>query len=380
MADLSADTGWLARSESPAGPVLTAGGRWDVASAGLLDAELGRLAGPATGRVRFDVAGLELLDTAGAWLLHRTMTAWREAGADVELTGARPEHAAMLRQVADSYQPCDVERPPVNALLRLLVRIGRSTVGIIDKAGCLVSFFGAAVLVLGRVALAPRRLRFTSMIFHMEQAGLNAVPIISLISFLVGVVLAYQGADQLRKFGAEVYVVDLLAISVLREVGILLTAIVIAGRSGSAFTAQLGSMKVNEEIDALRTLGLDPLEVLVIPRLLALMITLPMLAFVADIMGLLGGAVMAWASLGIDPGLFIELLNDAVSVTSFSIGLIKAPFFAILIALVGCYEGLQVIGSAESVGRQTTRSVVEAIFLVVVVNAAFSIFFSLIGW
>ena len=213
----------------------------------------------------------------------------------------------------------------------------------------------------------------------MQEAGLNAIPIVGLMSFLIGIVLAFQGASQLQRFGAEVFVVNLVAISVLREIGVLMTAIIVAGRSGSAFTAQIGSMKVNEEVDAMRALGLDPIEVLILPRLLALMITLPLLTFIADLLGLLGGGLMAWIVLGISPGTFIERLNDAIGMWTFWVGMIKAPVFAATIALIGCYEGLQVGGSAESVGQRTTRAVVEAIFLVIVIDAVFSIFYQIVG-
>ena len=224
------------------------------------------------------------------------------------------------------------------------------------------------------------RPRWTPLIYHLEAIGFNAVPIVSLISFLIGVVLAYQGATQLRQFGAEIFTVELVAISVLREIGILLTAIIVAGRSGSAFTAQIGSMKLNEEIDAMRTLALDPMEVLVLPRVLALIIALPMLGFIADIMGLFGGALMCWVVLDITPGLYLQRLNEWVPLAHFWVGLIKAPFFALMIGLIGCFEGLQVEGSAESVGRLTTKSVVEAIFMVIVVDAIFSIYFAVIGF
>jgi phospholipid/cholesterol/gamma-HCH transport system permease protein len=217
------------------------------------------------------------------------------------------------------------------------------------------------------------------MVFHVEEVGLNALPIVGLVSFLIGVVLAYQGAVQLRQLGAEIFVVDLIAVAVLRELGVLLTAIMIAGRSGSAFTAQLGTMKVNEEVDALRSLGLDPLEVLVLPRCIALVISLPLLTFFADLMGLLGGGLMAWIELDIGPAVFLERLRDAVSPSSFWVGIVKAPVFAVIIAVIGCYEGLQVRGSAEAVGRHTTRAVVESVFVVIVADALFSVFFDLIG-
>jgi phospholipid/cholesterol/gamma-HCH transport system permease protein len=212
----------------------------------------------------------------------------------------------------------------------------------------------------------------------MERTGLDALPIVGLLSFLIGVVLAYQGADQLRRFGAEIYTVNLLGVAVLREMGVLLTAIIIAGRSGSAFTAQIGTMQVNEEIDALRTLGLDPIEVLVVPRILGLVLTLPLLAVYADFMGLLGGCLMSLATLNIQIPTFLDQLQGAIGLWTFWVGIIKAPIFAMVIALVGCYEGFNVERSADSVGRLTTQSVVEAIFLVIVADSAFSILFSLL--
>ena len=261
----------------------------------------------------------------------------------------------------------------------MVVHLGEVTVDIAKETADLLAFLGQITVVLGRHVLNPGRLRAKSLVFHMQEAGLNAIPIVGLMSFLIGIVLAFLGASQLQRFGAEVFVVNLVAISVLREIGVLMTAIIVAGRSGSAFTAQIGSMKVNEEIDAMRALGLDPIEVLVLPRLLALVITLPLLAFVADLLGLLGGGLMAWIVLGISPGTFIERLNDAIGQWTFWVGISKAPVFAFTIAMIGCYEGLQVGGSAESVGQRTTRAVVEAIFLVIVIDAVFSIFYQLVG-
>lgn len=359
--------------------MVMAGGDWTVRNARELDAELLRVGAAPAPQVTFDVAEVGLLDTAGAWLLHRTMESVRGNGGNVDLRGAAAEHATMLEQVAASFRPCEMAPPQGNAVVRLVEQVGESTLAVCDTAADFVAFFGRAVLVLFRTLLRPARLRLTSTVYHMQEVGLNAVPIVALISFLIGVVLAYQGAIQLQRFGAQIFVVDLLAFSVLREVGILLTAIVIAGRSGSAFTAQLGSMKVNEEVDALLTLGLDPMEVLVLPRAIALVLTLPLLAFFSDMMGLLGGGLMCWLTLDIGPGLFLERLNSAVSMWTFWVGIIKAPVFAALIALVGCYEGMQVSGSAESVGRHTTRAVVESIFLVIVADAFFSVFFGVIG-
>jgi phospholipid/cholesterol/gamma-HCH transport system permease protein len=213
----------------------------------------------------------------------------------------------------------------------------------------------------------------------MQEVGLNAVPIVALMGFLIGIVLAFQGAVQLRQFGAEIFVVDLIAVSVLRELGILLTAIIVAGRSGSAFTASIGSMKVREEIDAMRTLGLDPIEVLVLPRVLALIIMLPILGLIANIFALLGGGLMSWAELGISPSMFLTRFVENTDVWHLAVGLIKAPFFAFIISIVGCWQAMQVGGSSESVGRRTTQSVVQSIFLVIVADACFSVFFAEIG-
>ncbi|MGH6718260.1 MAG: MlaE family ABC transporter permease, partial [Alphaproteobacteria bacterium] len=235
------------------------------------------------------------------------------------------------------------------------------------------------VTVVARTAVRPARLRFISLVNHMEHVGLNAMPIVGLLSFLIGVVLAYQGADQLRRFGAELFTVNLLGVSVLRELGVLIASIIIAGRSGSAFTAQIGTMKVNQEVDALLALGLDPIEILVLPRAFALILTLPLIVFYANLMGLAGGALMSLFVLDLSLGQFVRQLNEAVTTTTFWVGMVKAPVFAFIIALVGCYCGLKVKGNAESVGRMTTQSVVEAIFLVIVTDAAFSILFSYLG-
>ena len=323
-------------------------------------------------------------------MVHRTLKRLRGEGYAVELKHNRPELAVLLDLVAANDRPVEC-RPPREPPVRAVVaHVGSATLEIIAEARRLTAFLGLTTITLLRGLAMPRRIRWTALVNHMEQAGLSAVPIVGLISFLVGAVLAYQGADQLRRFGAEIFVVNLIGISVLREIAILLTAIIVAGRSGSAFTAAIGSMKVREEIDAMRILGLDPMEILarftkegnqllVLPRVLALVVTLPLLTFFADIMGLLGGALMAWAALGIGPGQFLERLGDAIPMWSFWVGLIKAPVFAFLIAMVGCYEGFQVEGSAESVGRLTTQAVVEAIFLVIVADAVFSILFAYLG-
>lgn len=295
------------------------------------------------------------------------------------MQGIQPRFTALLEYANFREPPAPNEPPAINFVVRLIEEVGQQTMALMDLAASFVAFLGQAVAALFTTLFQPRHFRLTSTVYHMEQTGLNAIPIVGLISFLIGVVLAYQGALQLRRFGAELFTVDLIAISILRELGILLTAIVIAGRSASTFAAQIGAMKVNEEVDAIKTLGLDPMHVLILPRVIALMLTLPLLAFFADLMGLFGGAVMSWVVLDIGPDLFISRLNDAVSIWSFWTGMIKAPVFAMIIALIGCFEGMNVSGSAESVGQHTTRAVVEAIFLVIVIDALFSIFFGIIG-
>jgi phospholipid/cholesterol/gamma-HCH transport system permease protein len=372
---MAATAGWLVSAEREGALVLSIGGAWNAASIAPLDRDLARVE-PAARPVTLDLGALETLDTAGAWLLHRTMRRLRQDGVETRLEGVKPDHAILLEQVAANDRPAEAPPEKGNAFAEMVRHLGAGTVDAGREAHALISFLGLVVATLGHVALRPARLRFTSLVHHMEQVGLNAIPIVGLLSFLIGVVLAYQGATQLQRFGAEVFVVNLIGISVLRELGVLLTAIIVAGRSGSAFTAQIGSMKVNEEVDAMRTLGLDPVEVLVLPRLLALVLTLPFLAFFADMMGLLGGGLMSWVVLDISPALFLERLNESVGMWTFWVGIIKAPVFAFLIALVGCFEGMRVVGSAESVGRLTTRSVVESIFLVIVVDAAFSVFFA----
>ncbi|HJN03656.1 MAG TPA: MlaE family lipid ABC transporter permease subunit, partial [Alphaproteobacteria bacterium] len=337
-----ADQGWLETGGEGDEFVLSAGGNWDVASIGRLDGELKRVSVPAARSVRIDLSRLERLDTAGAWVLYRTARDWSAAGATVRVEGASADQQSLFDAVSRSDKPHEPETGEGTGFLQMIAHVGAASEEVAREGVALLGFFGRIVTTLAGTAVRPWRLRVTPLIYHIEQVGLNALPIVALISFLIGVVMAFQGASQLVRFGAEVFVVNLVAVSVLREIGILLTAIVVAGRSGSAFTAQIGSMKVHEEVDAMQTLGLDPMEVLVLPRLLALVITLPLLAFFSDIMGLLGGGLMSWIVLGISPAAFVERLNDAVGLWSFWVGIIKAPVFGFLIAMVGCYEGLQV--------------------------------------
>jgi phospholipid/cholesterol/gamma-HCH transport system permease protein len=356
-----------------------AAGRWTSEGAAVLDRRLHGLDLKGYRRVRFDLGALEALDTVGAWLLARTGAQLRGRGLQVEIANVPGAIAPLMERVAATGAPLAPRPRRPMRLLQLLGQIGAGTIAALRFGYDLLGFFGLVSLRLVRVLVRPWRLRLTSTVRHLEETGLNALPIVGLISLLVGLVLAYQGVDQLRPFGAEIYMVNLVGIAALREMGILLTAIVVAGRSGSAFTAEIGTMKVNEEVDALSTLGLDPVEVLVLPRLIALMITLPLLTFFADMTALLGGALGGLLLIDMTFPQFLEQLSAAVTPTMFWVGMVKAPVFAFVIAMVGCFEGLRVAGSAESVGRLTTKSVVESIFLVIVLDALFSILFSVLG-
>jgi phospholipid/cholesterol/gamma-HCH transport system permease protein len=362
---------------------IRASGDWTFDQAPSLDRSRGEVLA-AAGRLKSESARIQIedltaLDTSGAWLLHKLDHDLRALGWAVEMPIRDPRHDALLAEVRRATFDVPDEPAPNSGVTRLVATLGKETLDACTEGARLLSFFGWTILTLGRSLLRPSRLRLTSLTHHLEQTCLNALPIVGLIAFLIGVVMAYQGADQLKRFGAEIFTVDLLGVSILREIGILLTSIVVAGRSGSAFTAEIGAMSVNQEIDALRALGLDVVEVLVLPRMLALMIALPLLAFFANILGLFGGGLMTWLALGITPGQFLTQLDSAISPSTFWVGMVKAPVFAFLIALVGCYQGLLVSGSADSVGRHTTQSVVIGIFLVIVFDALFSILFSYLG-
>ena len=358
---------------------IVARGSWTIDHAAALYETLSGLAAKRPARLHFDLRGIEALDTTGAMLVARALTRAGCAGEAGVVETASPRHQSLIDTVRE---PCadepalDKRASPID---RFLANVGAAVIDVGQETKAVLGFIGLVVTRGFSMAVTPWRFRYTSMVRHMEESGVNAVPIVALISFLVGVVFAYQGAFQLRQFGAEVFVVDLLTLSVLREVGVLLTAIMVAGRSGSAFTAEIGAMKVREELDAMRTIGLDIVDVLVLPRFVALIIMLPLLTFVADFAGMFGGMLMAWIELGITPGAFMARFSEVADPWHFFTGLIKAPFFAFIIALIGCFEGLQVEGSAESVGRLTTRAVVEAVFLVIVTDGIFSVFFALVG-
>lgn len=376
LSDTNRSTAGAARLD---GSVLALTGDWDIRNALKLDKQLAELDFPK-GAVTFDLSGVDRFDTTGAWLLERTKDAVEAAGGKVNLAGGSDDQMSLLDAVQKAEPKPNKRRPrSPNPLIVMLDRAGRAMLHIKDGARDAVGFMGLVIYTFARTALKPARLRFTSLVHHMEETGLNAVPIVMLMSFLIGAVLAYQGSEQLQKFGASIFTVDLIGISFLREIGILLTAILVAGRSGSAFTAQIGSMKIREEIDAMRTLGLDPVEMLIVPRILALVLTLPLLGFLSGLAGLIGGGVVAVTALDISPIMYVERLQAVVEPRHFWVGIVKAPVFAFLIGAIGCFEGLRVSGSAESVGQRTTQSVVEGIFVVIIADALFSIMFVNLG-
>lgn len=325
---------------------------------------------------RIDLSSVTTLDTAGAWAIVTLTRRMVEGGYKTDIDGADTHKMDLLNTVADAIPEIptvEIKPPSFVDRLETTGRVVGSGVSFLME---LSGFLGIFLSRLGRALLHPREFRLTALVHHCQEVGLRAVPIVSLMAFLIGVVLAFQGSAQLRQFGAEVFVVDLIAISILRELGILLTAIIVAGRTASAFTAAIGSMKMREEIDAMQTLGIDPAMALFVPRILALLLMLPILGLIANIMGLLGGAIMSWVELGISPAMFRTRLIEGTGVSHVIVGMVKAPVFAIIIGVVGCHAGMKVGNNAESLGRMTSNAVVTAIFAVIVADALFSIFFA----
>ena len=371
---------WLRTSVEGQSLTVTGGGDWTVQNLVYLDPLLGGLEFDKFSHVTMDVAGLTALDTAGAHIIHRLMNDLDRVGIEAVLSGLAVAYRPLLEIVAEADdQPHEPLHEESHFILAMFERVGRALIDALIEAKSLVNFFGLTIIAFGSAIAKPRRLRPIALINQIEQTGFNAVLIVCLLNFLIGIVIAYQGAVQLRQFGAEIFMIDGLAFGIPREIAVLITAIVVAGRSGSAFTAQIGTMQVNQEVDALKVVGLDPIEVLVLPRINALLITLPMLVFLADVAGLMGGGLMAVLALDLTVGQFMNRLEDVISLQHFLVGLVKAPVFAYIIAIVGCFEGLRVTGSAESVGKMTTKSVVESIVLVILADALFSILFSALG-
>jgi phospholipid/cholesterol/gamma-HCH transport system permease protein len=368
---------------TPLGDVLELcpGGSWTAANVTTLESLTGSitLELERSKALRLNMAGVTELDTLGAWLLEKISRRAISAGHAAEITGVADNYAGLMEEVHQVNRRNPVPTPAPNPVLVKLNDIGRATASSREDIEAFLQMLGSLFLALVGVLRRPRSLRLTSLVYQLYRVGWQAIPIIVLITFLIGAIIAQQGFFHFRRFGAESYTVDMVGILVLRELGVLIVAIMVAGRSGSAYTAELGSMKMREEIDALSTMGLNPVEVLLLPRVAALVIALPILAFIGSMAALYGGGLVAQFYGDMTPATYIARLRDAISVTHFKVGILKAPFMALVIGIVACSEGLRVKGSAESLGRQTTTSVVKSIFLVIVLDGLFAIFFASIG-
>lgn len=351
-------------------------GSWTAANLRAVEQRLSNLTW-TTGAIRFDLEGVENLDTAGAWLIFRTRRFLEQQGRQVVLSGASPAGQELIALVGG--RSASVERPAIAEPPGILETAGEHTVAQLQQYLGFLGFIGQLAHVIWRGLTHPWHIRWAVVAKELQAAGVNALPIVGLLTFLIGIVIAYQGGIVLRDYGANLYVADIVGLSMVRELAPLITAIIVAGRTGSAYTAQIGTMMVTEEVDALRSIGISPMEMLVLPKLVALVIALPLLTVFADAMGLFGGLIMANSMLNLNPTTFLNRLAEALTLNSYLSGIGKAPVFAAIIAAVGCFQGFRVYGSAGSVGRQTTISVVQSIFLVIIVDAAFSVAFAKLG-
>jgi len=375
MAEIVYHTDFICVEDGTPSSLVRFVGRWTIENAQAIDDAMAATIKAVQKGAVLDCTGITGLDTTGAVLIRRFAAKIDEAGAAV-LTGVSADYKELLEVISSCPPEVATEPEHLPWYIAPVLEVGEAFLRGITSLARLLSFLGLVLTRLFGTLLAPGRIRLVPMVHQMEAVGLKAMGIVGLIAFLIGAVMVNQGAIQLAKFGADVFVIDLLGITQLREMGVLLTSIIVAGRSGSAFTAQIGSMKLHEEVDAMRTLGMNPIDVLVLPRLLALMICLPLLTFYADIIGIAGGVVMAWAQLDIAPANFLVYFREVISFDHYIVGIIKAPFFAAVIASCGCYQGLRVSSSADILGERTTKSVVQSIFLVIVLDALFAIFFT----
>lgn len=357
-------------------------GAWTARGLGDMDTQLGRLQlqGGAQAALRVNAAEVDNMDTAGAWVLHQFLEQLRKRGEQPTLQGLSPQGVRLLQAVSRHAQKqagqTGVLPPPTPGAL---ARLGRASLLMPHQLLAALAFVGESAMALAGCVAHPTRMRWRPILFNIQKSGFDALPLVGLLSLLLGMVVAYQGADQLRQYGANIFVVDLVGLSMLREFAPLITAITLAARSGSAFAAQIGTMAVTEEVDAMRTLGIAPIELLVLPKVIAMAIALPLLTVFSDAMGIAGGMLMARSQLDVGYAEFLDRLPKAVSLTSYGVGIGKAPVFAVIIAMIGCFQGFRTQGGADSVGQHTTRSVVQSVFLVIVVDALFSIAFSLLN-
>ena len=373
----------LERSVGEGRLALTAKGSWTARNAETLDPLIGSFEAQALAPARnviIDIGEIDALDTYGAWLIERLMRHYSASGRQVQLTGVAERYRDLIHEIHDVNRHPAEGKPRENSLLVTIESVGESTANVGSDLLELLEMFGALFRAFLRTLINPRRLRLTSTVHHLDRVGWQAVPIILAFTFLIGAIIYQQSTFYFRKFGAEDYAINFAGILVLRELGVLLVSIMVAGRSGSSYTAELGTMKMREEIDALYTMGLDPVEVLILPRVLALVIAVPALTLVGDLSALYGGGIVAYFYAGMSPHVYLTRLKDAVSLTQFKVGMIKAPFMALVTGAVAACEGMKVKGSAESLGLKTTASVVKSIFLVIVIDGLFAIFYTSIGW
>ena len=352
--------------------VLRLNGTYAIAQIGNIDDRLRSFAGQVS---HIDLAEIEHIDTVGAWIIHRTARDF-----NAQIIGADADAQSLIKAVSDDRRT--VATPPArrNALTRMFNEIGAGVEIASRTMFGFLEFLGRVISASFNLIINPRRFRIHSVIQHFDMVGVRALAIIGLMSFLIGIVIAQQGAVQLQAFGAEVFTINLVGRLTFRELGILMTAIMVAGRSGSAFAAQIGTMKITEEIDAMQTIGVSPIEALVVPRVIATVLMMPLLGIYASVMAVIGGGLLCWIVLEIPPTTFVQRLREVVPMQDFYVGMIKAPVFGAIIAMAGCFQGMQVSGNSEQVGRKTTAAVVQAIFLVIVLDAFFAVFFSTIGW
>ena len=358
-------------SDQRRGSVYRVAGALTITRAATTQREIDALADPLT----IDLSEIERMDTVGAWLVYRAVR-----DRDAKVIGASRDEVSLLKQVGEFDKPTQVIPDEPHNFVAVLRELGEWVAEMGTTLVGLLGFFGATLIGFANVIRRPKRFRVNAVIQRFDVVGVRALGIIGLMSFLIGIVIAQQGSVQLAQFGAEVYTINLIGRITIRELGTLMTAIMVAGRSGSAFAAQLGTMKITEEIDAMRTIGVSPIEALVIPRMIASVIMMPLLAFWAMLMALLGGGLFVWLSLGIPPLTYIQRLQEVTPITDMWVGLIKAPVFGFIIALAGCFQGMLVQGNSEEVGYRTTNAVVQSIFLVIVLDAIFAVFFSSVGW